>query len=124
MFPGEIIVVAASDGLYRIEVASVIVDNRDARKTDGSAGQHRHAGPSRATLALSETEENRQVPKKQYCRRRRASGGSQHRCVRRRAPHKDHVWSYDFLTDHMEDEQKMWPPVVIDIFAREYLPSR
>ena len=43
-----------------------------------------------------------QVPGKQH-RRRRVSGGSENSCVRRRVEHKDHVWSYDFLTDRPED---------------------
>jgi hypothetical protein len=43
-----------------------------------------------------------QVPRKQH-RRRRLSGGSENSCVRHRSEHKDHVWSYDFLSDRTED---------------------
>ena len=47
--------------------------------------------------------EHLQVPRKQH-RRRQTYGGSENSCVRRRAQHKDHVWSYDFLTDRTTTE--------------------
>ena len=47
--------------------------------------------------------DNMQVPGKQH-RRRRFSGGSENSCMRRRAEHKDHVWSYNFLTDRTEED--------------------
>jgi hypothetical protein len=44
-------------------------------------------------------EENMQVPKRQHRRRRLPNCGSENSCIRRRALHKDHVWSYDFVID-------------------------
>jgi putative transposase len=65
-------------------------------------------------------QENMQVPRKQH-RRRRFSGGSQNSCVRRRAQHKDHVWSYDFLTDRTEEGRQLRLLAVIDEYTRECL---
>ena len=62
-----------------------------------------------------------QVPKKQHRRRRLARSGSENSCVRRRAQHKDHVWSYDFVADRLEDGRKIRLLVVIDEFTRECL---
>ena len=64
--------------------------------------------------------ENMQVPGKQH-RRRRFSGGSENSCMRRRAEHKDHVWSYDFLTDRTEDGRQLRLLAVIDETTRECL---
>jgi len=66
-------------------------------------------------------EENMQVPKKQHRRRRLPNCGSENSCVRRRALHKDHVWSYDFVTDRTEDRRQIRLLVVIDEFTRECL---
>ena len=64
--------------------------------------------------------ENMQVPRKQH-RRGRFSGGSENSCVRRRSQHKNHVWSYDFLTDRTEDSRQLRLLVVIDETTRECL---
>ena len=64
--------------------------------------------------------ENMQVPRKQH-HRRRFSGGSENSCVRRRAQYKDHVWSYDFLTDRTEDGRQLKLLNVIDEYTRECL---
>ena len=66
-------------------------------------------------------EENMQVPEKQHKRRRLTSGGSQNSCVRHRAQYKDHVWSYDFVTDRLEGKGQIRMLVVIDEFTRECL---
>ena len=66
-------------------------------------------------------EENMQVPKKQHKRRRLSTGSSQNSCVRHRAQHKDHVWSYDFVADRTEDGRQLRMLVVIDEFTRECL---
>ena len=66
-------------------------------------------------------EENMQVPKKQHRRRRLPNCGSKNSCVRRRALHKDHVWSYDFVIDRTEDRRQIRLLVVIDEFTRECL---
>ena len=64
--------------------------------------------------------ENMQVPIKQH-RKRRFSGGSENSCVRRKSEHKDHVWSYDFLTDRTEDGRQLRLLAVIDQYTRECL---
>jgi putative transposase len=64
--------------------------------------------------------ENMQVPRKQH-RRRRCAGGSENSCVRHRAEYKDHVWSYDFVTDRTEDGRQLRLLVVIDEYTRECL---
>ena len=66
-------------------------------------------------------EESMQVPRKQHRRRRLPNCGSENSCVRRRAQHKDHVWSYDFVTDRTEDRRQIRLLVVIDEFTRECL---
>ncbi len=64
--------------------------------------------------------ENMQVPKKQH-RKRRFSGCSENSCVRHRAEYKDHVWSYDFVTDRTEDGRQFRLLVVVDEYTRECL---
>ncbi len=64
--------------------------------------------------------EHMQVPRKQH-RKRRFPGGSENSCVRHRAEHKDHVWSYDFLTDRTEDGRQVRLLAVIDEYTRECL---
>ena len=64
--------------------------------------------------------ENMQVPKKQH-RRRRWPGGSDSSCVRHWARYKNHVWSYDFLTDRTEDGRQLRLLAVIDEYTRECL---
>ena len=66
-------------------------------------------------------EESMQVPRKQHRRRRLPNCGSENSCVRRRALHKDHVWSYDFVIDRTEDRRQIRLLVVIDEFTRECL---
>ena len=66
-------------------------------------------------------EENMQVSKRQHRRRRLPNCGSENSCVRRRALHKDHVWSYDFVIDRTEDRRQIRLLVVIDEFTRECL---
>jgi transposase InsO family protein len=44
-------------------------------------------------------QEGLKVPDKQRKRRRLLLGESENGCTRRRAEHKDHVWSYDFVID-------------------------
>ncbi len=65
-------------------------------------------------------QENRQVPRKQH-RRGRFSGGSENSCVRHRAEHKDHVWSYDFVSDRTEDGRQLRLLLVVDEYTRECL---
>jgi putative transposase len=65
-------------------------------------------------------EEHMQVPQKQR-KRRRLPGSSANGCVRHRATHRNHVWSYDFLTERTEDGRQLRILVVIDEFTRECL---
>ena len=65
-------------------------------------------------------QEHLQVPRKQH-KRRRFPGNSANGCTRHRAAHRNHVWSYDFLTDRTEDGRQLKLLVVIDEFTRECL---
>jgi putative transposase len=65
-------------------------------------------------------QEHLQVPQKQQ-KRRRLPGRSENSCVRYRATHRNHVWSYDFLADRTEDGRQLKLLVVIDEFTRECL---
>jgi len=64
-------------------------------------------------------QEGLNVPQKQSKRRR--LGGSENSCTRRRAEHKNHVWTYDFLMDRTEDGRRLKLLVVVDEFTRESL---
>ena len=67
-------------------------------------------------------QEHMQVPKKQRKRRRLPrSGGSHNSCVRHKATHRNHVWSYDFVTERTEDGKQLKLLVVLDEFTRECL---
>lgn len=61
-----------------------------------------------------------QVPRKQQ-KRRRLPGHSANGCIRHKAEFKDHVWSYDFLTDRTEDGRQLKILAVIDEYTRESL---
>ena len=65
-------------------------------------------------------QEAMQVPKKQL-RRRRSSGNSDSGCIRKSAEHRDHIWSYDFVTDRTEDGRQFKILAVIDEYTRECL---
>ena len=65
-------------------------------------------------------QEHMQVPRKQH-RRRRLPGTSENSCIRRRAEHMNHVWSYDFLVDRTEDGRQLKLLAVIDEYTRECL---
>ena len=67
-------------------------------------------------------QEGMQVPRKQRKRRRiPASGGSHNSCVRHKPRHRNHVWSYDFVSERIEDGRQLKLLVVIDEFTRECL---
>ncbi len=68
-------------------------------------------------------EEGLRVPERQRKRRRLAKleGTSENGCARRRAEHKDHVWSYDFVMDRTEDGQRLKMMPVVDEHTRECL---
>jgi len=45
-------------------------------------------------------------------------------CVQRRAEHKDHVWSYDFVLERTQDGRPVRTLVVVDEYTRECLAAR
>ena len=51
-------------------------------------------------------QEHLQVPRKQR-KRRRLPGDSHNGCIRHRATHRNHVWSYDFVMDRTEDGRQL-----------------
>jgi transposase InsO family protein len=48
-------------------------------------------------------------------------GLSENGCKRRRAEHKDHVWSYDFVMDRTEDGRQLKMLAIVDEYTRECL---
>ena len=64
--------------------------------------------------------EHLQVPTRQR-KKRRLPGRSDNGCIRYKATHRNHVWSYDFLTDRTEDGRQLKILVIIDEFTRECL---
>lgn len=66
-------------------------------------------------------EEGLKVPERQRKRRRLLEGASENGCNRRRAEHKDHVWSYDFVMDRTEDGRRLKMMPVVDEHTRECL---
>ena len=66
-------------------------------------------------------EEGLKIPKKQRKRRRLwLNDGS---CIRLRAEHPNHVWSYDFVEDRTVNGQKIRILNIIDEYTRECLAS-
>jgi putative transposase len=63
-------------------------------------------------------QEGLKVPEKQHKRRRLLLGGSENGCTRRRAEHKDHVWSYDFVMELTEDGRRLKMMPVVDEYTR------
>jgi transposase InsO family protein len=67
-------------------------------------------------------QEGLKVPQKQPKKKRLwLNNGS---CVRLRAQHKDHVWSYDFVADRTEDGRPLRMLNIIDEYTRECLSIR
>ncbi len=52
-------------------------------------------------------------------RKRRRLGSSENGCVRHRAEHKNHVWSYDFTMDQTAEGKRLKLMPVVDEFTRE-----
>ena len=65
-------------------------------------------------------QEGLNVPRRQR-QKRRGDGSSANACHRKRPEHYNHVWSYDFVTERLENGQKVKLLVVIDEFTRECL---
>jgi transposase InsO family protein len=59
------------------------------------------------------------VPQKQ--RKKRRLGCSANGAMRRRAEHRDHVWSYDFVEDRTADGRRLKLLTIVDEFTRECL---
>src|SRR5215218_2864056 len=66
-------------------------------------------------------QEGLKVAQKQRKRQRLLLGESENGCTRRRAEHKDHVWSYDFVMELTEDGRRLKMMPVVDEYTRECL---
>ena len=66
--------------------------------------------------------EGLKVPKRQPKRRRLWLGDGS--CIRLRPTHRNHVWSYDFVTDRTSEGRKVRMLNIIDEFTRECLAIR
>jgi putative transposase len=68
-------------------------------------------------------EEGLKVPHKQRKRRRLAKleDVSENGCMRKRAEHKDHLWSYDFVMDRTDDGRRLKILAIVDEYTRECL---
>jgi len=64
-------------------------------------------------------QEGLKVPKKQ--RKRLYTGTSANSCDKKRSEYYNHVWSYDFLTERLENGKRVRLLVVIDEYTRESL---
>ena len=53
--------------------------------------------------------------------RRKRLGDSENGCLRRKAEHINHVWSYDFVSDQTADGRRLKLLVVLDEYTRESL---
>jgi len=65
-------------------------------------------------------QEGLKVPEGNQRKKRRLPLG-ENGCTRRRAEHKDHVWSYDFVMDLTEDGRRLKMMPVVDEYTRECL---
>jgi len=54
-------------------------------------------------------------------KRRHLLDADENGCTRRRAEHKDHVWSYDFVMDRTEDERRLKMMPIVDEYSRKCL---
>ena len=61
------------------------------------------------------------VPKKKRRKKRGRDGGSANACHKKRPEHIDHVWSYDFMHQTLENGRKARILSVLDEFTRECL---
>jgi len=58
---------------------------------------------------------------RQKAKKRRRLGSSENGCALKRAEHRNHVWSYDFVHDRTEDGRQLKFLPVIDEYTRENL---
>ena len=66
-------------------------------------------------------QEGLKVPEKQRKKRRLLLGESENGYTRRRAEHKDHLWSYDFVMDRTDDGRRLKMLAIVDEYTRECL---
>ena len=64
-------------------------------------------------------QEGFKVPRKQ--RKKRRLGTSEQSCTRRKAEHRDHVWTWDFIHDHTSDGRVLKCLSLVDEYTRECL---
>jgi putative transposase len=64
-------------------------------------------------------QEGLKVPKKQ--RKKRRLGSSENSCVRRKAEHKNHIWTWDFIHDRTSDGRPLKWLSIVDEYTRECL---
>ena len=64
--------------------------------------------------------EGLKVPRKQH-KKGRVDGSSDNACHRKKPKYPNHVWSYDFVNERLENGRKVRMLVVIDEFTRECL---
>jgi putative transposase len=64
-------------------------------------------------------QEGFKVPKKQH--KKHHAGSSANSCNRKKAEYYNHLWSYDFVNERLENGRKVRMLVVIDEFTRECL---
>ncbi len=64
-------------------------------------------------------EEGMRVPRKR--RKRWRLGHSGNSCTRRRAERRNHVWSYDFIFDRLENGRQLKILIIVDEYTRECL---
>lgn len=67
-------------------------------------------------------EEGMRVPRKR--RKRWRLGHSGNSCTRRRAEQRNHVWSYDFIFDRLENGRQIKILIIVDEYTRECLALR
>ena len=65
-------------------------------------------------------QEGLKIHKKQQ-KRRRSGGDSENACHRKRPEHYNHIWSYDLLSERLENGRLVKLLVVLDEFTRECL---
>lgn len=56
---------------------------------------------------------------RQRARRQTAPGHSRNSCILRKAEHRNHVWTYDFVADQTEDGRMLRFLAIVDEFTRE-----
>ena len=64
-------------------------------------------------------QEGFKIRRKQH--KKLCTGGSENACHRKKPEHYNHIWSYDFLSERLENGRLMKLLVVIDEFTRECL---